>query len=145
MKASTILSFAVIIFCLFTASGVFAENKEEATGTDKGPAVKSDGAGFFPGDYGVSGQLPALWVVHSLTGARHHLTGPSSEAFKVLSLMERRVTDRKLLNKIRDKLPTLGEDRLRMLASLSGEVDAENRSAKTDFAFLVLTTLIIFS
>jgi hypothetical protein len=150
MKPRTILFFTVIIFCLFIASGVFAGNEKEASGTDKGVALKADGAGstrssFLHDDSGLRGQLPALSVAHSLAGTRHYLIAPSAEAFKVLSLMKKRVTDKELLNKIRDKLPSLGEDRLRMLASLSEEIDAENRSAKTDFAFLVLTTLIIFS
>jgi hypothetical protein len=65
--------------------------------------------------------------------------------FTVLSVLEKRVGDQRLLGKIRDKLPTLSEDRLRMIASLSERVAVDDHSAKTDIAFLLLTALIIFS
>ncbi len=135
MKTSAILSFS-LIFCLFIANSVFAGR--EAPGTGVG-AAKTEG----PSVESAPAQMPDLQIAHTPAGRGHHLIDP--DALKVLSLMEKRVTDRQLLKKIRDKLPELGEDRLRMLASLSDEVNSENRGAKTDFAFLVLTTLIIFS
>jgi hypothetical protein len=153
MRAKTILfSFVVILCSFFIASAAFAKNeKETSTVSYKGVApVKTDGylgmkSDVPSGDSGTLDRLPGLSVAHSLSATRYHLLNPSSETFKILSFMEKRVTDRKLIQKIRDKLPTLGKDRLRMLAFLSDEVAVDDRSAKTDIAFLIATTVIIFS
>jgi hypothetical protein len=152
MIAKTIFfSFVVILCSFFIAGAVFAKNKKEvSTVSDKGvAAAKTEALLEMKSDIfsnaGTLDRMPGLSVAHSLSGSRYHLLNPSAEAFKVLSMMEKRVTDRKLIQKIKDKLPTLGEDRLRMLAYLSDEVGVDDRSPKTDIAFLIATTLIIFS
>jgi hypothetical protein len=153
MRAKTILFFFVVILCsFFIAGAAFAKNEKEAsTVFYKGVApVKTDGylemkADVPSDDSGILDLLPSLSVSHSPSAGRYRLLDTSAETFKILSFMEKRVTDRKLLQKIRDKLPTLGKDRLRMLAFLSEEVAADDRTAKTDIAFLIATTVIIFS
>jgi hypothetical protein len=152
MIAKTILfSFVVILCSFFIAGGVFAKNKKDVSAvSDKGLApAKTEALLEMKADIfsnaGTLDGMPSLSVAHSLSDSRYHLLNPSAEAFKVLSMMEKRVTDRKLIQKIKDKLPTLGENRLRMLAYLSEEVGVDDRSPKTDIAFLIATTLIIFS
>ncbi len=152
MIAKTIFfSFVVILCSFFMASAVFAKDKEESTTvSDRSIApVKAEAPLEMKSDvFSNTGTLdgtPDLSVAHSPSVTRYHLLNSQAESFKIISMMEKRVADRKLIQKIKDKLPTLGEDRLRMLAYLSEEVGVDDRSPKTDIAFLIATTLIIFS
>jgi len=64
---------------------------------------------------------------------------------KILSVLEDKVRDRKLLEKVKDKLDTLDDRRTRLIASLSDRIAHEEKTAGADIAFLLITILIILS
>jgi hypothetical protein len=68
-----------------------------------------------------------------------------SDMFKVLSVLEKRISDRELIAKVRHKLPELSEKRLRMIASLSDRMEGSRQEPEHNVAFLLIATLIIFS
>lgn len=96
------------------------------------------------GDF-VSLEAADRTTLPKMAGERAYLLDHSAELFKVLSFIEKRVKDRKLITKIKDKLPTLDEPRLRIIVSLSDYIADESGGVKTEIAFLLLTTLIVFS
>ncbi len=156
MTAKRILVFISVIFSFYVTDACFAEDAKEAiTGIDKGAmAVTVDGfkkinlRDAIAGDFGTFHSATAsLTGGYTLLGTRTrtHLSDRTSEMFKVLSVLDKRVRDKSLLEKVKDKLPTLNEDRLQIIASLSESIADEGHSAKTDIAFLLLATLIVFS
>lgn len=64
---------------------------------------------------------------------------------RVLAVLRQRVNDIRLLEKVGHKLSAMSENRLRLVVSLSDRVAGGAPTAETDIAFLLLTTLIIFS
>jgi hypothetical protein len=64
--------------------------------------------------------------------------------FKVLSVIARRTGDRELLEKVKYKLSTMNDNRLRLAVSLS-ERASDGEGVRTDIAFFLLSTVIIFS
>lgn len=119
MRADKILLFFIAVICSFGAAGF--------TGDARGAATSREGT--------------ALIVHDALTGQGNH----TSEVFRILSVLEGRIEDPKLIQKVKDKLSTLREDRLRVVVSLSERITDGDRGAETDIAFFLLTTLIIFS
>jgi hypothetical protein len=75
--------------------------------------------------------------------ARLEEIGP--EMFKVLSVIGHRTGDRKLLEKVKYKLSTMSNNRLRLAVSLSERAADDSHGVRTDIAFFLLTTLIVFS
>lgn len=154
MRTKGILSFFITVICCFCiADAVFASYaKEKAGAADESVfAVRVDGASKMT-RYGARAEytdirdsVSGLSKTPAVSGTRYSLIGHTSEMFKVLSVLKKRVGDERLLKKIEDKLPALSDDRLRMMVSLSERIAADNHGAKTDIAFLLLTTLIIFS
>jgi hypothetical protein len=154
MEIKKFLLFFMVIVCSFcVADAVFAGDTPEA-------AAGIEHRGSFDGVKGATltawedarqdhaaarGAAPVFSGVHAAAERHYSLIDRSSEMFKVLSVVEKRVGNERLLKKIRDKLPALSDDRLKMIASLSEKIDADDHSAQTDIAFLLLTTLIIFS
>ena len=67
------------------------------------------------------------------------------DMFKVLSVLEKRIGERELIEKVRHKLPELSETRLKMIASLSDHMEGSSREPEHNVAFLLIATLIIFS
>src|SRR5512135_3403279 len=119
MREEKILLFFITVICSFGAAGF--------TGDGRGAATSRVGS------------AP---VVHNvLTGQGNH----TSEVFKILSVLAGRIEDPKLIQKVKDKLSTLREDRLRVVVSLSERITDGDRGVETDIAFFLLTTLIIFS
>ena len=71
--------------------------------------------------------------------------GPKSGILRVLSLIEKKTDDQMVLKQIRHKLTNIGEERLRMITSLSDRIISKGPEAESEVAFLLLTALIIFS
>lgn len=67
------------------------------------------------------------------------------DMLKVLSVLEKRINDRELIEKVRHKLPEMSEKRLRMIASLSNRMEGSRQEPEHNVAFLLIATLIIFS
>lgn len=153
MKPERILIFFITVLCIFCISGTaFASytGRTERTyasiiaaGADGGAAATRLVART---EDARTGKLRSgLSTTHALPDRRYFLIDHSSEMFKVISVVKERVKDKRLLKKIEDKLPELTDSRLRMIVSLSERIGTGGRDAKKDFAFLLLTTLIVFS
>ena len=61
---------------------------------------------------------------------------------KVCSVLENRIEDQQLLEKTKDKLLTLSEGQIGLIASLSDRVSREGNTPVGDIAFLLMTALI---
>lgn len=64
---------------------------------------------------------------------------------RVISLIEKKTDNQKVLAQIHHKLTNIGEERLRMISSLSERITSKGQEAESEVAFLLLTALIIFS
>ena len=64
---------------------------------------------------------------------------------KILSVLEKKTGDQKLVEKAKDKLSTLSGGEIQLISSLCGQISHDSYSAGADIAFLLITTLIVFS
>ena len=64
---------------------------------------------------------------------------------QVLSVVEHRTKDGKVLERMRDKLSSLGDRELHLAASLCERIARDDDSAGADFAFSIVTALIVLS
>lgn len=64
---------------------------------------------------------------------------------KILSVLEKKTGDRKLVEKAKGKLFTLSEGEILLISSLCERISRDSHSAGADIAFLLITTLIVFS
>ena len=94
---------------------------------------------------------PESLMMKSVSGSsemfqrRFSLIEKRTDMFKVLSVLEERISDSVLLDKVRHKLPELSEERLNMIVSLSEHMGGSIRKPENNVAFLLIATLIIFS
>jgi len=90
--------------------------------------------------------LPSITIAASGKNAfdsrARYVTGFSADVSKILSCFENRIEDQRLLEKTKDKLLTLDQRQLRLIASLSERVAKEGNTAGSDIAFLLMTALI---
>jgi hypothetical protein len=66
----------------------------------------------------------------------------SADVSKILSVFENRIEDQELLKRTKDKLLTLDQKQIRLIASLSDRVAKEGNTTGSDIAFLLMTALI---
>jgi hypothetical protein len=66
----------------------------------------------------------------------------SANVFKILSVLEKKIEDPPLLEKTKDKLFTLNHEQIRLITSLSDQVDKEGNTMGSEVAFLLMTALI---
>jgi hypothetical protein len=78
---------------------------------------------------------------NSDSGARYMLS-LSADVSQILSVLENRIEDQQLLERTKDKLLTLDERQIRLIASLSDRVAKEGNTTGSDIAFLLMTALI---
>ena len=64
---------------------------------------------------------------------------------KILSLLEKKVDDQKMLERAREKLFTLKEPQFSLIASLSEQIVKEEGQPGVDIAFLLITILMVLS
>jgi hypothetical protein len=95
---------------------------------------------------GGSDETPAAEVAPPTRGLAGSTAIPArrTETAKVLLALGRRGGDRATLRKAADKLATLNDGQIRLIASLSERVVGEGGPA-TDVALLLLTALLILS
>jgi hypothetical protein len=147
-KMSSLLAAVLCTFCV-AATALGAEMKK--------PAVTHNDAVFFKNrasgshETGLLDNLRGGLTVRrgpfaaAAVSERVRLTGLGPDIFKVLSVLESRTGNQGLLEKARYKLAGMSERRIRLAARLSERIIDEGPGAKTDIAFLLLTTLIVFS
>ncbi len=113
--------------------------------TDRGLDVMTTAGGRggelrVPARSGAGEQARGTKVVEQDLLVRHR-----ADVFKVLAVLEQRTADRILIDKVKYKLSAMSENRLHLAVSLSERAGDNNPGVKADIAFLLLTTLIVFS
>lgn len=91
---------------------------------------------------------PSLAVARldSPMASNHYLENRKDDISKILSVLEKKTGDHKnLVEKTKDKLFTLSEGKIQLISSLCERISHDSYSADADIAFLLITTLIIFS
>ena len=90
--------------------------------------------------------LPSTTMAGSLRNAHDSDSGyvlnSSTDMSKILLVLENRIDDQQLLERTRDKLLTLDERQIRLIASLSDRVVKEGNTTGSEVAFLLMTALI---
>jgi hypothetical protein len=149
MKLTMIYALVAAMLCvLCIAQQAVADETGKTTGLPGGYATQAAAGGFqritlldSPG-----GGLHEPAGVRSREGAAvtPGLEGIGPDMFKVLSVIRRHTGDRKLLEKVKYRLSTMSDSRLRLAVSLS-ERASDGHGVRTDIAFFLLSTLIVFS
>lgn len=100
-----------------------------------------------------TGLAVAQWLLFLPTGAiaksgktvpkldTQYALSSSPDVSKILWVLENRIEDRRLLEKTKDKLLTLDQRQIRLIASLSDQV-VRGDTTGSDIAFLLMTVLI---
>lgn len=73
------------------------------------------------------------------------LVNRESEVANILSVLERKVGDHPLPRKAKDKLLTLSDEKLRLVASLCERISVGSDTPGAEVAFLLIAALIIWS
>jgi len=68
-----------------------------------------------------------------------------ADMIKLISFLENKMGDQKLLEKAKDKLSKMSDRQFRLMVSLSDRTDNEWDTAGAEIAFLLITALIVFS
>lgn len=105
--------------------------------------------------------LPLLWPLGSLLAdpsiALAAITGPRAQnpstrvatrradLGRILSVLEMKMGAHTLPGKVRDKLSTLTDGQIGLIASLSDRIVDESHTPSADIAFLLIAALIILS
>ena len=141
MRKNIVSLLIVLTGILFTAStGITAASGQAASQVSA--AGLSDASGSYH-----RGDLKSTFGERADTGRATPQLSPQldARALRVLSLVEQRTSDQKVISHIRYKLSTVSEDRLRMISSLSDRIVSRGGEAEAHVAFLLLTALIVFS
>jgi hypothetical protein len=77
-----------------------------------------------------------------LRSSDQNLLHRRADVIKILSVLENRTEDQKILEKARDKLFNLSDRQFSLVASLSKRIAKEGNKAGTEMAFLLITVLI---
>jgi hypothetical protein len=126
----------VIFSLLISLTMIFAQTT--TAGADVNGRIQRDGD--------MSIRVLALSTHHAAQRERPiSLIHDDAGMFKVISVLEKRIHDRELIEKVKHKLPALNEKRLKMLVSLSDRMAASASEPEDNIAFLLIATLIIFS
>ncbi len=93
----------------------------------------------------LSGPLFTETIGYAATGA-NNVPNLVSERYQseILSLLGQRIENQQIMDKAREKLQSLDDEQLRLIASLSERIML-NRSAGADVAYLLWAALIILS
>lgn len=105
--------------------------------------------------------LPLLWPFGTLLAdssvALAAITGPRvqnpstrvvarrADLGRILSVLEMKMGGHTLPGKVKDKLSTLTDGQIRLIASLSDRIADEGHTPSADIAFLLIAALIILS
>jgi len=64
---------------------------------------------------------------------------------KIRLVLEKKTGDKELIEKVEDNLFTLSDGEIKLISSLCERISRDSHSAGADIAFLLITTLIVFS
>ena len=77
--------------------------------------------------------------------ARHAEFSSRNEIPKIMSVLESRTPDKKVLEKAADKMSDMNERNLRLMSSLCDRISATAGTSAADLAYSLLTALIVLS
>jgi len=95
--------------------------------------------------FGFPGQSPAVARFDVKKESNHYSVNRKDDISKILSVLEKKTGDQKLVEKAKDKLFTLSRREIQLITSLCERISHDSYSAGADIAFLLIITLIIFS
>ena len=87
----------------------------------------------------------AVSSLYSLKAINPDLKNHKDDRSKILSVLEKKTGDRKLVERAKGKLFTLSEGEILLISSLCERISRDSHSAGADIAFLFITILIVFS
>ena len=64
---------------------------------------------------------------------------------KILAVLEKKMGEEKISEKVRDKLFTLNEAPMRLLISLCDRIADDGRTTRGDIAYLLITVMVVLS
>lgn len=69
----------------------------------------------------------------------------TAEYLKIQWVLEKNIADKSIVKKMTNKLTALNDKQIKLICSLCDRISSDSHSACADVAFLLLTTLIVFS
>ncbi|MBW8058415.1 MAG: hypothetical protein FVQ86_10445 [candidate division NC10 bacterium] len=81
----------------------------------------------------------------SRSGNQYRRVEYKIDTVNILSVLNKRIGDKQLLKKAKDKLSRLDDAEIRLIASLCDQISGDGRKVGTDIAFLLVMVLIILS
>ncbi len=72
-------------------------------------------------------------------------TGHSDDIHKILPVLEDKIHDRRLLEKSKEKIYSMGDREVRLVAALCEKISDEGETVNSDIAFFLVTALIVLS
>lgn len=72
-------------------------------------------------------------------------TAHKGEISKILPVLEDKIHDRKLLEKSKEKIYSMGDPEVRLVAALCEKISDERETVSSDIAFFLVTALIVLS
>jgi hypothetical protein len=151
MIYAVLFSAVIYVFCFTSQACAYQTGITSGPSDEYGPQAGAGGSrqtelldspgGILDGPSGLRSRGSA---VNAPAVERARLEGIGPDMFKVLSVIRRRTNNPKLLNKVKYKLSTMSENRLRLAVSLS-ERASDGGGIRTDIAFFLLSTLIVFT
>jgi hypothetical protein len=78
------------------------------------------------------------------TAATKEARARTAETRRILSVVERTVDNEQVVDRVRQKLSTLDDKRIRLLGTLAERLDTGRRTPRSDMALLLLVALIAF-
>jgi hypothetical protein len=88
---------------------------------------------------------PAFGAVPERNLPMVHETGHNGEISKILPVLEDKIHDRKLLEKSKGKIYSMGDREVRLVAALCEKISDERETVSSDIAFFLVTALIVLS
>jgi len=134
MRTNILLVLSVIVLSAFAGFISAAP-----AGADAGSGTLSSSAAGVPAPVSLSGGYSPVQITNTFG------VHPDPRVLKVISLLEKKTDDPKVVDRLRQKLSRIGEKRLQMVSLLSDRILSREHEAEADVAFLLMTALIVFS
>ncbi len=88
------------------------------------------------------GTATAMGAITDIHSDNQSVLASETNVVRILTALENKIEDQRLLEKTKDKLLTLSNGQTRLIASLSDRVTKEGDSTGASIAFLLMTVLI---
>jgi hypothetical protein len=88
------------------------------------------------------GTATAMDAITDIHPGNQPVLGRETNVLRILTVLENKIEDQKLLEKTKEKLLALSDGQTRLIASLSDRATQEGNSAGASIAFLLMTVLI---